>query len=263
MGCNAANLVTIISQLQYELEVAKRRLQVEKSEKEQALTRLSSIAGSKLAYNNPGITDLSDKNRPQKLGEKFSELYDNEWTDAIDSLTETMEEKKAILMLRNALRYVYEKTKKASEDQYRNLQMALFQRDLRNSEAQSFIQIYRKITELQKEVSTLSISNTKQFLRDDSNFMLPYEIVMNCCELFVDKCVELCWMMHIQDPPMVLDFGSSDIVDKNMFRLFTRSGDVVDFVVWPAVLLHENGPLVQKGVVQPIKTKSKTNGKDR
>lgn len=96
-----------------------------------------------------------------------------------------------------------------------------------------------------------------QSLREDSDFMLPYEIVVNCCEPFVDKCVELCWMMQIQDPPMSLDFGSSKTVDQHMFRLFTRSGNVVDFVVWPALLLHENGPLVQKGVVQPVKVKLK------
>lgn len=57
----------------------------------------------------------------------FGELYDNEWTDAIDHLTEIMEEKNAIVLLRDVLQYIYKKTKKASEDQYRNLQNALFQ----------------------------------------------------------------------------------------------------------------------------------------
>lgn len=89
--------------------------------------RLSSIASAKLTYNNPNIADLSDRNRPQKLGEMFGELYDNEWTDAVDRLTDIMEEKKAIILLRDVLQYIYEKTKKASEDQYRNLQNALFQ----------------------------------------------------------------------------------------------------------------------------------------
>ena len=48
--------------------------------------RLSEIAGSRLKFNNPGITDLSDDNRPNKLAEKFSELYDNEWTEAFEDL---------------------------------------------------------------------------------------------------------------------------------------------------------------------------------
>jgi hypothetical protein len=35
---------------------------------------------------NPMITDLGDINRPTKLAEQFSVLYDNEWTDAFDSV---------------------------------------------------------------------------------------------------------------------------------------------------------------------------------
>ena len=34
--------------------------------------------------NNPNIADLSDNNRPTKLAEKYSELYDNEWTNAYE-----------------------------------------------------------------------------------------------------------------------------------------------------------------------------------
>lgn len=169
------------------------------------LFRLSSIASAKLTYNNPNIADLSDRNRPQKLGEMFGELYDNEWTDAVDRLTDIMEEKKAIILLRDVLQYIYEKTKKASEDQYRNLQNALFQvifenkngiysyfirncvflrvfetnekklksfiifqRDLRNSEMKNFIPIYKKIGEMQKEVAAISIDNSKQVNRTQS-----------------------------------------------------------------------------------------------
>ena len=52
-------------------------------------TRLSTIAGERLRLHNPGIADLSDENRPNKLAEKFSELYDNEWTEALESLNRT------------------------------------------------------------------------------------------------------------------------------------------------------------------------------
>lgn len=50
---------------------------------------------------NAHIQDLSDMNRPQKLGEKLSELYDNEWTDAFEDLrdTENLDEKSNVLKL--------------------------------------------------------------------------------------------------------------------------------------------------------------------
>ena len=38
--------------------------------------------------NNPDIADLSDPNRAMKLGEKFSSLYDDDWTDTFQTLTE-------------------------------------------------------------------------------------------------------------------------------------------------------------------------------
>jgi hypothetical protein len=46
------------------------------------------VAANHLRDNNPGITDLSDPNRPIKLGEKASEIYDNEWTNALEKLEE-------------------------------------------------------------------------------------------------------------------------------------------------------------------------------
>lgn len=44
------------------------------------------MASSKLRENNPCITDLSDPNRPTKLAEQMSELYDNEWTEAFEEI---------------------------------------------------------------------------------------------------------------------------------------------------------------------------------
>ena len=54
--------------------------------KKKILVRLSAAAANRLRDQNPGITDLSDPNRPLKLAEKVSELYDNEWTNAIENL---------------------------------------------------------------------------------------------------------------------------------------------------------------------------------
>lgn len=57
-----------------------------------------------MAHNNPGLTDLSDKYRPQKIGEHFSELYDNEWTEAVHQLTGDRDEEMAIQMIRDVLK---------------------------------------------------------------------------------------------------------------------------------------------------------------
>ena len=64
--------------------------------------RLSEHVSLALADNNPNIADLSDLNRPTNLAEKFSTLYDDEWTEALESLANkagTEDETKAIQML--------------------------------------------------------------------------------------------------------------------------------------------------------------------
>ena len=39
-----------------------------------------------MTKGNPGIADLSDLNRPTKLGEKWTSLYTDEWADAYEEL---------------------------------------------------------------------------------------------------------------------------------------------------------------------------------
>ena len=71
------------------------------------ICRLSALTSSKLRDNNPNLTDLSDANRPTKISEMFSELYDNEWTDAFDELSRTNEEAVTIQHLNGLLTVWY------------------------------------------------------------------------------------------------------------------------------------------------------------
>lgn len=65
--------------------------------------RLSTIAGSRLKDGNPIIADLSDDNRPLKIAERFSEIYDNEWTDVFDDLITDKSERESIHILLDIL----------------------------------------------------------------------------------------------------------------------------------------------------------------
>lgn len=82
--------------------------------------------------------------------------------------------------------------------------------------------------------------------------------------LFGVKCAQICWHMLVCDPPMALETcRKGDIYQCNRYRAYTRSyrqmsKAVVEFPVWPALLLHEEGPVVTSGVVQPVEGQSKT-----
>lgn len=51
--------------------------------------RLSGFASKQLTQGNPDFADLSDKNRPSKIAEFFHNIYDDEWTSALEALTHT------------------------------------------------------------------------------------------------------------------------------------------------------------------------------
>ena len=73
---------------------------------------------------------------------------------------------------------------------------------------------------------------------------------------FTSKCAELCWFMCIQDPPLVMEYEHLERkpVDRSKFNLYDRNGTITEFVVCPALLLHKNGPILAKGVVEPVET---------
>ncbi|KAK3100442.1 hypothetical protein FSP39_020031 [Pinctada imbricata] len=65
-------------------------------------------------------------------------------------------------------------------------------------------------------------------------------------------CVELCWYMSVQDPPMILvALADGDKMNTEQYSYFGRQGKVVEVCVWPALFLHTGGPLVAKGFVLP------------
>ena len=66
--------------------------------------------------------------------------------------------------------------------------------------------------------------------------------------------------MCIQDPPVVLMFSGKQgtSFDGQLFTTYTTEGRKVKFIVWPAVLLYNDGPILRKGVAQGKKKKKRS-----
>lgn len=67
-------------------------------------------------------------------------------------------------------------------------------------------------------------------------------------QTYVESCLEVCWYSSINEPPMHYGFDAEEQTDD--FREYTQGGKAVDFVVWPAMYLFINGPILYKGVAQ-------------
>jgi hypothetical protein len=52
--------------------------------------------------------------------------------------------------------------------------------------------------------------------------------------------------MAIQDPVMYLteEIKPDTVYNRDVYKEFVQSGDKVKYVVWPALFLHEGGPLL-------------------
>ena len=74
------------------------------------------------------------------------------------------------------------------------------------------------------------------------------------------KCVEICWMMVCHSPPVHLEWNyTGQEFDHQLIKPFTEDGTKVEFVVWPVMFLHKNGPLLCKGVAQGTTGKQQTH----
>ncbi|XP_045203860.2 uncharacterized protein LOC123556869 isoform X2 [Mercenaria mercenaria] len=245
--------------MQYENERLHSQLLKEVEAKEEALKRLSSMASSKLRDNNPNITDLSDQNRPTKIAERLSELYDNQWTDAYDVLEGSMQEGQIIQTLLGILMKVYEECcKLSSVNFYERIQNCIESPlEPRSKQPTTVIlseQLKQQIKEFRKTRAAFVIKDIERVIKPKlqevtTRIQIP-KSHLNVIQTYISHCVWIGWYCAVQDPPLVLSVSTSSKFDTTLFKDYTSRGRYVQFVVWPALYLHEGGPLLSKGVAQ-------------
>ncbi|XP_076070170.1 uncharacterized protein LOC143041919 isoform X2 [Mytilus galloprovincialis] len=220
-------------------------------EKSDALTRLSEVMGSKLRDNNPAITDLNDPNRPMKLGDQFSELYENEWTDGYSELKDSKKstEIEIIEILIKILKEIYKTCLADVSQQLSGHRSAVH--GLSDDEIEGFI---KAVKDSIKTNASKYIPLLRKKIASDSSSCKTVVQYRDCCLTYIENCVNLCYYVAVQDPPMVIDFVPGQIFDKQSWKEYTRSGTEVEYVVWPALYLYKGGPIMAKGVVQPKET---------
>lgn len=111
-----------------EIRESKKQLMDTKKDLDETKSRLSQMMGNQMKDGNPYITDLSDKNRPTKLSEMYTELYDNEWTDAFDVIqnaSRNQDEKDTVKQLYDILLDINKFCQTEAENQTQQLKHGL------------------------------------------------------------------------------------------------------------------------------------------
>ncbi|KAL5011480.1 hypothetical protein ScPMuIL_010031 [Solemya velum] len=225
----------------------QNELQKLKQEKETLLNRLSKMAGAQLTVGNPNIADLGDANRPTKIGEKFTELYDNEWTDAFEELELLKKSETECISL--LLKLLIEAQKFCSEEfgGYK-ARIEHSMKCLPSSESPIVenlsVEMRKQIADFCKSVALSSVEIVqKSFL--EKRGKQGKEVTR-----YIKQCVMLCWLMRVQDPPVLIDKwdpARSSNFNTDLYKHYTKSGEKMDFVVWPPLYLHKGGSLLAKG----------------
>ncbi|XP_062613093.1 uncharacterized protein LOC134274862 [Saccostrea cucullata] len=225
--------------------------------------RLSKVAGEKLRSNNPSIADLSDINRPTKLAEYFKELYDNEWTNAYDVLHKKWQlrneediVKKLGKMLKMAYEFCLEEARKHREKIRETLVYPVGIHLTLNASVEPNVEekLRPKVRQIQRETGVYAIPAIQEMFQQHHE----KEIKMNDWDesreimTYIKSCVQICWLFAIQDPAMQLWWPKEQSKIDEDVKEFTKRGTVISYVVWPTLYLHRNGPLMSKGVVQPV-----------
>lgn len=221
-----------------------------RQENETLKNRLSQLAGAKLTEGNPNIADLSDKNRPTNLAEHFSELYDNEWTDALEELTDTesKSEEEGIKILFDIVKDAYTFSSKQATFFYDSVSKGMEGFGLENHNKWPH-GLSKQVKDHRKSISVLVAGTLGQaFLKNQKK---KYG---KATAKYAEACATLCLYMCVQDPAVYID---SDVpkgkFDKDKYRAYTKSGDEYAFLVWPPLFLHKEGPMLGKGIAQGSK----------
>nr|XP_022326151.1 structural maintenance of chromosomes protein 2-like isoform X3 [Crassostrea virginica] len=257
-----------VAEANSKIDQLNRQLTEERKAKENALNRLSAAAANRLRDQNPGITDLSDPNRPLKLAEKVSELYDNEWTNAIENLEAIdVSEEKGIRILLKIIQNVFDTCSEFGDVHLQSFpDLLVLPPTIFQLGKSRMINIEKMSSDVLKPMKDFRKSNAKYAItclqeyfskKEGKSRMQIEDKYLEQCREYIEKCVELCWMMRVQDPPIYMEanYATNSPFDSSRMRSFTKAGQFIHFVVWPTFFLHKDGPLLAKGVVQGSKTK--------
>ncbi|XP_060582841.1 uncharacterized protein LOC132739192 isoform X1 [Ruditapes philippinarum] len=156
--------------------------------------------------------------------DSYNELYDTHHSHAFEELDKIIKDEKEIVMilkkmLFDAMQYI-ENEKEGK--QFR----------IRQPTKESALEKYLKYLKSQ-----------------DTKIATGYGAVRS----YINKCFDVCWEIYENKDKLKIQSDNTtnrDIFSTEMYRAFTKTGKLIDYLVWPALLRIDGTSIVLKGVAQ-------------
>ncbi|KAK3100272.1 hypothetical protein FSP39_017277 [Pinctada imbricata] len=262
------------SELQQKVAILQSEIDFQQNQIQDLTTRLSKFATQQLTQGNPNIADLSDRNRPTNIGEKFGQVFDEEWSEAYDVLKGVCRNDLDIMqtliqLIQSCYAFCQEiaaQQQKTMEDQLQATiwtpmakvsgKTTLSRKQSIGADALSTI-TEKYAREYRKAAGACSVEGVTKLYREqrleaDVPKLKRDAKSMKKISDYTDKLIEYTWYMVIQDPPMVLQFiKKGEKISQQQYTYHEKKGMTAEMCVWPALFLYDGGPVVKKGYVLP------------
>ncbi|KAL4230983.1 hypothetical protein ACF0H5_011356 [Mactra antiquata] len=234
--------------------------------------RLSAIVGTQVSDVDEEKSDLTDINKPIQIAEDYRAIYDNEYQDALEELTVTMEEARVLVYLGKVtwtahqfatdiverqlselmskeveiLRIMSRPSYEDAENRRPIVSQGMSARKFERDETLQLLKDYQRC------LARTSVPGIKQIFLTLMNRNPPQKgtPLTDGVKKFLQKVVEQSYLMCIQEPPMHLEWVRlGDVLDPQMYKTLKGDGTRIVGTIWPVVLRHRGGPVMSRGIV--------------
>ncbi|XP_052786723.1 uncharacterized protein LOC128222019 [Mya arenaria] len=189
-----------------------------------------------------------------KFVETYTELYDNQWTDAYEAVEQFVVDESTITQI---LLKAFEKTYTAA------IRTVGSQRKM-ICESLGHLQVLLRPSQsvniptetIARQIQCSVMYDTVQAITDAVLKEITMERYGLEFKTYVKACAELCVQMAISPKPPHVEFHQSPNgmrFDTEIYKYYTKLGPKIEFFVWKPMYVKKDGPLLCKGVAQGMK----------
>ncbi|KAH3833551.1 uncharacterized protein LOC127879701 [Dreissena polymorpha] len=204
----------------------------------------------------------SDLNRPSKIAESYTRLYEEEWHHAMTSLKrQAIIEETAI----ECLLYILMEAYRQCLDEAR-LQVIEFENAVLNivtsgkytfndkeklgktGNAKHMVRYRREVSDLAvKRLQDLFLMKTLPVIHRRYGIKAD-----NPMDTYARQCIAVTWRMAVQDPVLYISshVDQNTQLHPNYFKSYKTTGSTIRYLVWPTLYLYTDGIVLSRGVAQ-------------